>query len=130
MEKINVRLKRLADNVYTDAVIEEDYADGVTVLRIDIGGETLTGEDDDYFTAFGKLRDSLLEKGFGLCCAGAMLNAGQSGMMAGSDMVYLVRKGEKPTLSDRVWIFEEKEPDSFPDSEAQRKFFEEWLNSI
>ena len=52
------------------------------------------------------LKDELLSGGYKMCCAGAMENAVQSGMMAGSDRVYLIKEGEKPKPSDAVGMFD------------------------
>lgn len=50
--------------------------------------------------------------------------------MAGSDRVYLVRLGEKPTMKDAVGIFSPAEIEDFPDSKAQEIYAERFFDSI
>ena len=130
IEDIDVSLKRLDGAGYLDAVVWL-RDDGETIAyKAEVEGKEYSAEDSDAFTAFKKLRDELLKGGYGMCCAGAMVNAVQSGMMAGSAMVYPAVKGRKPTIADRVWIFTETAMTEFPDSEEQERFFKEWINSF
>ena len=129
-EEYEVKIKKLDDGTFSDAVVNE-YDDGEKLkFTAKIGGETYVGENEDYFTAFKKLRDSLLADGYGMCCAGALVNALQSGMMAGSDRVYLVRLRENPTMKDAVGIFSPAEIEDFPYSKAQEIYAERFFDSI
>lgn len=130
MEGNEIRLKHLADNVYSDAVVSEtEDSDGI-MLSTFADGKLFSGKDEDYFTAFRKLRDSLLTEGYGMCCAGARINAVQSGMMAGTDRVYLVSLGEKAVQSNVRGIFDYVDMDNFPDSAEQDEFTEKFYRSI
>ena len=129
-EEIDVSLKDLDGAGYTDAVVVMKDDGRTIAFSTEVGGREYSAEDEDYFTAFKKLRDELLVGGHGMCCAGAMINAVQSGMLAGSDRVYLVMKGRKPTMADAVWMFFETAMTEFPDSAAQDRFSEEWIRSV
>lgn len=129
-EEYDIKLKKLDDGTFSDAVVNE-YDDGEKLkFTAKIGGKTYVGENEEYFTAFKKLRDHLLADGYGMCCAGALVNALQSGMMAGSDRVYLVRLRENPTMKDVVGIFSPAEIEDFPDSKAQEIYAERFFDSI
>ncbi|MBQ8965152.1 MAG: hypothetical protein IJ063_01065 [Ruminococcus sp.] len=130
MEEYEVSLKRLGTAGYIDTSVWQRDNGQTIAYRAEVEGMEFSGEDEDNFTAFKKLRDDLLKGGYGMCCAGAMTNAVQSGMLAGSDRVYLVMKGRKPALTDAVWIFMETAMTEFPDSMAQDRFAEEWFGSI
>lgn len=106
MEDIAVRLKRLNDTGYTDITVWLKD-DGYTIaFSTNVEGKEYSSENEDTFTAFKMLKDELLSGGYKMCCAGAMENAVQSGMMAGSDRVYLIEEGEKPKPSDAVGMFD------------------------
>ena len=130
MEGNEIRLKSLDGGVYTDAFVTEDEDRDGVILSASVGGKLFSGRDADYFTAFKKLRDSLLEEGYGMCCAGARVNAVQSGMMAGTDRVYLVSIGKKPVLTNVRGIFDYVDMEDFPDSGEQDKFAEKFYGSI
>lgn len=130
MEEYSVKLKKLTDGTFYDSVVTEEDNGEVLKFKAEIGGRNYVGEDEDYYTAFRKLRDVLLTAGYGMCCAGAMVNALQSGMMAGSDRVYLVRTGEKPSVKDAAGIFDPADLEIFPDSKAQEIYTERFFDSI
>lgn len=130
MERYEIRLKSLENGGYTDTVITETEKDDEISLSAEVGERLFSEKDEDQFTAFKKLRDSLLTAGYGMCCAGALINAVQSGMMAGSDRVYLVTLGEKPSLKDAVGIFDFADTERFPDSTEQTEFTENYFESI
>lgn len=130
MEEYSVKLKKLTDGTFYNAVVTEEDNGEVLKFKAEIGGKNYVGEDEDYYTAFRKLMDVLLTAGYGMCCAGAMVNALQSGMMAGSDRVYLVRTGEKPSVKDTAGIFDPADLEIFPDSKAQEIYTERFFDSI
>ncbi|SFC29380.1 hypothetical protein [Ruminococcus albus] len=130
MEEYTVKLKKLDDDTYCDIVVTEDDNGEVIKFRLEKDSKVFVGEDEDYLTAFRKLRDALLSAGYGMCCAGALVNALQSGMMAGSDRVYLVKLGEKPSMKNAVGIFDPAGADIFPDSKAQEIYAERFFDSI
>ena len=86
--------------------IEKHLSDKDYIITLEIEGKEYSSENEDTFTAFKMLKDDLLSGGYKMCCAGAMENAVQSGMMAGSDRVYLIKEGEKPKPSDAVGMFD------------------------
>lgn len=130
MEEYPVKLKKLADGTFSDIVVKEDDNGETIKFSVQMDGKIFVGEDEDYLTAFRKLRDVLLSAGCGMCCAGALVNALQSGMMAGSDRVYLVKLGEKPSMKNAVGIFDPAGADIFPDSRAQEIYAERFFDSI
>lgn len=130
IEEYDIRLKKLCDGTYLDTVVTENDNGETIKFAAQVDGKLFVGEDEDYFTAFKRLRDVLLAAGYGMCCAGALVNALQSGMMAGSGRVYLVRPGEKPSLKNAVGIFDHAGMEEFPDSKAQEIYAERFFDSI
>lgn len=106
MESYDVRLKDLKTGNITDITVTVEEQDGMIVMSSEIADAEFSVKHRDFFTAFLILRDELHETGYRMLCAGAKNNAVQSGMMAGSDRVYLIKDGEDPKPSDAVGIFD------------------------
>ena len=130
MDGYDIKLKELANGNITNAFVSETENKNGIVLSVKLGDKEIAAVHDDYFTAFQQLRDKLLEEGFGMCCAGAMENALQSGMMAGSNRVYLVTLGSKAVMKSITGIYEYADMETFPDSTAQQRFTQSWFDSI
>ena len=60
MEEYPVKLKDLADSTYSDIVVTEDDNGETIKFSAQMDGKIFVGEDEDYLTAFRKLRDVFL----------------------------------------------------------------------
>lgn len=105
-----------------------DEEEKIRILT-EIDGVEFSSAGEDYFEVFKKLRDQILELGYGLKCNGSRINAIQSNMMAGSDRVYLVEMGKPALMKDVVCMWDYADIDFFPDTEHQKMFLDQWLNS-
>ena len=130
MEEYGIKLKELDSGNIIDAVVKENGDRDDILLAVTLGDKQFSAVNEDYFTAFQQLRDRLLDEGYGMCCAGAKENALQSGMMAGSDRVYLVTLGSRAVMKSISGIFDYADMDKFPDSGAQQRFTQSWYESI
>ena len=72
----------------------------------------------------------LLDKGIGLKCCGAMINARQSGMMATCNKVYLLTLGKPALLKDTAIIYDYADIKEFPNTLDRERFVEEWFKSL
>ena len=87
------------------------------------------GSDECYFIAYQKLRDKLLELGYGLQCNGSRINAIQSGMMSQSEKIYLVEMGKQALSNQIVCMWDYADIDFFPDTKMQLEFADKWYES-
>ena len=123
-----------AKNLKTKEVIElkifesENKENGDFVLYTEIENQNILASSSYYFDCYQKLRDKLLEKGYGLLCIGSKINAVQSPMASVSDKIYLVEKGQPAKNVQSLYEFCDMEV--FPNTEEQNKFNKEWINSL
>jgi len=110
--------------------IDEDAATGDFAFSTYVEGNCISVSEYGYFEAFQVIRDELLDKGYGMKCVGAKLNAVQSSMSSATDSVYLVTLGRQALRSDLMSIYEYAEIDEFPNTEKQSEFFEKWIKSL
>ena len=90
VENENVVAIRFADNTEFELPITITDTVDVVTISVSLDSHLYKASADNEFSAFQKLRDMLLDKGIGLKCCGAMINAHQSGMMATCNKVYLL----------------------------------------
>ena len=76
--------------------VNED-SDEIEISTV-VDGIDFFSSDESYLAAYQKLRDKLLELGYGLLCNGSRINAIQSGMMSQCEKIYLVEMGKKVLL--------------------------------
>lgn len=91
-----------------------------------VDGIEFLGSGESYLVAYQKLRDKLLELGYGLQCNGSRINAIQSGMMSQCEKIYLVEMGKKALLNQVVCIWDYADIDFFPNTKEQLEFAEKW----
>lgn len=132
MEKYNIVAVYLNNQTELNIEIEADEAETTDeiILTVSIDGITFSAHNYGYFNAFQDLRDQLLQKGYGLKCAGANLNAVQSSMASGTDMVYAVALGKQASLKELVSIYDYADISEFPDTKEQNEFFQLWIKSL
>lgn len=94
-----------------------------------VDGIDFFGSDECYLIAYQKLRDKLLELGYGLQCNGSRINAIQSGMMSQSEKIYLVEMGKQAISNQIVCMWDYADIDFFPDTKMQLEFAEKWYES-
>ena len=120
----------VADLVYYDSEktvlieVNED-SDEIEISTV-VDGIDFFSSDESYLAAYQKLRDKLLELGFGLQCNGSRINAIQSGMMAHYEKIYLVEMGKQALSNQIVCIWDYAEMDFFPDTKMQLEFADKW----
>jgi hypothetical protein len=132
MENYTVIASSLIAHTEISLIIEADEAEITEniVLTVRIDGDTISASNYGYFQAFQEIRDVLLQKGYGLKCAGAMLNAVQSPMASATDKVYMVTLGKQSALKDLISLYEYIDIDEFSNTNEQNRFFEQWLQSL
>ncbi|WP_293739115.1 hypothetical protein [uncultured Parabacteroides sp.] len=121
---------RLADNTEFELPITIVDTEDMVAMSVLLDNYQYHASAADEFTAFQKLRDMLLDKGIGLKCCGAMINAHQSGMMATSNKVYLLTLGKPALLKDIAIIYDYADIKEFPNTLERERFVEEWFNSL
>lgn len=126
----NIVAIRFADNTEFELPITITDAVEVITMSVLLDNHQYKASADDEFSAFQKLRDMLLDKGIGLKCCGAMINAHQSGMMANSDKVYLLTLGKPALLKDVATIYDYADIKEFSNTLEQKEFVEEWFDSL
>lgn len=131
MENFEVTVVNLNTKENQVLTIEVDEAETTEyiVIKGDISGQIVTASNENYLSAYQEFRDKLLDIGFGIKCNGSKINAVQSGMMGGTDKVYLVTFGQKALMKDVVNMFDYAEIEEFPNTVQQKIFFERWIKS-
>lgn len=131
MENFEVTVVNLNTKENQVLTIEVDEAETTEyiVIKGDISGQIVTASNENYLSAYQEFRDKLLNLGFGIKCNGSRINAVQSGMMGGTDKVYLVTFGQKALMKDVVNMFDYAEIEEFPNTVQQKIFFERWIKS-
>ena len=112
--------------VEVDEAEESEYF----VIKTVFLGQEISVSDYNYLPAYQAFRDKLLQLGYAIKCNGSRLNAVQSGMMGGTDKVYLVELGRQALMKDIVFIWDYADIKDFPDTEQQKEFFEQWSKSL
>lgn len=132
MEKYVVTVVELKTKKELKLEIVADEAETTEniVLAVTIDGEEFSASNYSYLPAYQKLRDALLQKGYGIKCNGSRLNAVQSGMMGANDNIYLAETGKQALKEDIVSIYDYADIEEFPDTLAQMRFFRNWLKSL
>jgi len=132
METYNVTAISLTSSSKLPLTIEADEAETSEniVLRIQIDGDIISASNEGYFQAYQEIRDTLLQKGYGLKCAGSKLNAVQSSMASATDKVYMVTLGKQAMLKDLVSLYDNANIDKFPNTKEQNEFFKKWSLSL
>jgi hypothetical protein len=100
------------------------------LLSIKTDDDIISASNYGYFQAFQEIRDKLLEKGYGLKCAGAMLNAVQSSMASATDKIYMVTLGEQAAQENLISLYEYVDILEFPNTNEQNQFAEKWIYSL
>lgn len=131
MENFEVTVVNLNTKENQVLTIEVDEAETTEyiVIKVEISGQIVTASNENYLSAYQEFRDKLLNLGFGIKCNGSRINAVQSGMMGGTDKVYLVTFGQKALMKDVVNMFDYAEIEEFPNTVQQKIFFERWIKS-
>ena len=132
MEKYNVVLLKIEEKTEINSVVyaDEGETSNNIILKIIFEDINITAESECYLTAYQKLRDKLLENGFGLKCNGSCINAHQSAMMSYVPEIYLVKIGKQALMKDIVSIWGYCDIDSFPDTKEQNQYIEKWFCSL
>lgn len=132
MEKYIVKIVNIENNIESKITIfadEAETSDNI-ILKSDIKDKKIFIKDYNYFSAYQKFRDKLLEMNYGIKCKDSQLNAVQSGMMRVCNKIYLVNLGQKALSENIVCIFEYSDMKNFPDTKAQNDFSEKWFASV
>lgn len=132
MENFEVTVVNLNTKENQVLTIEVDEAETTEyiVIKVEISGRIVTASNENYLSAYQEFRDKMLDLGFGIKCNGSRINAVQSGMMGGTDKVYLVTFGQKALMKDVVNMFDYAEIDEFPDTKRQKEYFNQWIGSL
>ena len=113
------------DNEKTVLIEVNEDSDEIGIRTV-VDGIDFFSSGESYLVAYQKLRDNLLEFGYGLQCNGSRINAIQSGMMSQCEKIYLVEMGKKALLNQVVCIWDYADIDVFPDTKEQLEFAEKW----
>ena len=117
-------------NLLTISVHADEGVSDEIILETSIEGTDVRCTGNSYLEAYQKLRDRLLALGYGLKCCGSLINAVQSGMMAHTPKIYLVRYGCQALLKDIADIWEYCDIHEFPYTKEQNDFTEQWYESL
>ena len=132
METYDVVLLSLTSHETVRVTVDAD--EGETsydiALHICVDGDDIVTADEQYFYAYQKMRDALLARGYGLQCKGSLPNAVQSGMMAGTPLIYLVREGQPALEKDRACLWDYCESSDFPTTSQQQTAEKQWMQSL
>lgn len=132
MEEHSVILVNLETKTEMDTTIfeAEDEVTSNFILKVQIEDQEICATDYNSLPAYQKLRDKLLDLGYGIKCNGSRLNAVQSGMMGANEKIYLVELGKQALSKDIVSMYEYAEIDDFPNTEEQTAFSQKWFKSL
>jgi hypothetical protein len=93
------------------------------------GGVERHGVGEGWFDALRALRLALEGDGLRPLCVGSVVNAHQSGMLAGDgdgSVAYLLRRRRSPGLGEVAWIFDPAPAEDTGTVAEQDAFFESW----
>lgn len=128
MEEYIIQARNIENNSIISLTIRESYDENDNiVLSTKLDGSEYMCSDYSYFEAFKKLKDVLLQLGYGLNCLGAKINAVQSGMASSSDKIYLVEIGKQ--ARGLVSLYDYCDNDIYPNKVEQDSYYEKWFNS-
>lgn len=132
MQKYTVTIIEMTTKEEMKIVIHADEGETSDNIKLSttINGEDITASHYSYFPAYQSLRDSLLQKGYGLKCNGSRINAVQSGMMGANSNIYLAENGKQALKKDVVSLYDYADIDEFPDTLEQMQFFRMWMKSL
>lgn len=129
MEEYIVQAKNIKNNSIISLLIRESYDENDNiVLSTNLDGSEYMSSDYSYFEAFKKLKDLLLQMGYGLNCLGAKINAVQSEMASSSDKIYLVEMGKQ--AKGFASLYDYCDNDIYPNKAEQDSYCEKWFNSL
>lgn len=131
MEVYEIVLRELntgAEQIIRVEVDEAENSDNF-FIKAQMKEQEITSSNIYYLPAYQEFRDKLLDAGYGIKCNGSRLNAVQSGMMVGTDKVYLVEIGKQALMKDLVHIWDYADIDTFPDTKQQNNFLQQILFS-
>lgn len=129
MEEYIIQARNIENNSIISLNIRESYDENDNiVLSTKLDGSEYMCSDYSYFEAFKKLKDVLLQLGYGLNCLGAKINAVQSGMASSSDKIYLVEIGKQ--ARGLVSLYDYCDNDIYPNKSEQDSYYEKWFNSF
>lgn len=128
MEIYDITLIELRSKKEMRLSVEVDEAERSENIEIKavIDGNIIKASNYNYLPAYQCFRDQLLLLGYGIKCNGSRINAVQSGMMGAINKVYLVELGKQASMKDIVPIWGYADITTFPDTEQQNAFFEQW----
>ena len=128
--KVNIFNLDTKDISLVEIKAAEEERNEIIRLSTQIENQIIIGEDDCYFSAFQKLRDGVLQYGYGIQCNGSRINAVQSAMMSYTPKIYLVEMGKQAFKKDIVNLYDFADISIFPDTKEQNAFFEKWASSL
>lgn len=102
-------------------------------IYIEINGKKYNANAENYFTALQNLRSILEKQGVQICCNGAARNVYPSPMllsMGDGYMAYKLFKGSNASMANLVNIFDYDNSLEWCTVSEQRKFYQEWLDSL
>lgn len=128
-EEYTVQAKNIKTQEVRKLIINENCDEnGNFVLSASLDGVECQGCDNSYFEAFKKLKDILLQMGYGLNCLGAKINAVQSEMASASDKIYLAELGKQ--AKESVSLYDYCENTDYPTKAEQDAYREKWFGSL
>ena len=132
MEFFKVKIEHLKTKEEKEIVIDVDEAEEseLIVFHTLFEKQEIISSDVIYFSAFQKFRDTLLEIGYGMKCAGALVNAVQSPMMSLCEKIYLVKMKEHAKMKDAISMFSYFDVYAYVDTKTQMEYFIEWCESL
>ena len=100
------------------------------ILCVSIGGTVFSANSHSYFVAFQKIRDKLLQQGYGLKCIGARIDVVQSAMASATNKVYITALGNQALKKDLKCLFDYADISEFPNTKEQNEYLEKWIESL
>lgn len=128
--KVNALKLNTKEGFVIQIEADEGETDETIRLSTQIENQTITTQDECYFSAFQTLRDALLQFGYGIQCNGASINAVQSAMMSYTPKIYLVEMGKQAFKKDIVNLYDFADISVFPDTKEQTAFLKKWVSSL
>lgn len=126
IEHYFVKAVLLKSNHFFTLPLEVSEGDSISI-KCTFDEHIMEESAETFFQAFQKIRDSLLSVSVGLLCNGSSINAYASQMMSNSSRIYLLHPFHPARLEDVVEVLDFCELSTFPNTEKQESFFEEWV---
>ncbi len=132
MEKYHIIAVSLTSHSELLLTIEADEAEMTedVTLSVYIDGEKISASNEGYFQAYQEIRDTLLQKDYGLKCVGSKLNVVQSSMASATDKVCVAALGKQAKQKDLISLYEYVDIDVFPNTKEQNDFAARWNQSF